>query len=77
MLIHSLVNLRGEISALNPSISASRTVIVQATFRNQDERLRPGMFVKVAVELPDPQQLVAIPSSHLLLRTIWRYGVRN
>ena len=43
----------GKITAIDPQVdNATRNVQVQATLANPDEKLRPGMFADVAVELP-------------------------
>jgi membrane fusion protein (multidrug efflux system) len=57
----------GAISAIDPSVdAATRSVHVRASLPNQDERLRPGMFVRVSVVLPkqglvNQGEVVAIP----------------
>jgi membrane fusion protein (multidrug efflux system) len=52
----------GTISAINTKVDdASRNILVQATVRNADERLRPGMFGGVDVVLPQQDKLVTLP----------------
>ena len=52
----------GEITAINPKVEEpSRNLLVQATVRNQDERLRPGMFAALDVVLPRQDKLVTLP----------------
>ncbi|MEI7551273.1 MAG: efflux RND transporter periplasmic adaptor subunit [Verrucomicrobiota bacterium] len=52
----------GEITAINPKVEeTSRNLLVQATVRNQDERLRPGMFAALDVVLPRQDKLVTLP----------------
>jgi membrane fusion protein, multidrug efflux system len=52
----------GVIGAIDPSVDAiTRAVKVRADIGNQAERLRPGMFVKVEVVLPERRRVVAIP----------------
>jgi len=59
--------IEGEITAINPQVDAStRSIKVQATVANLQERLRPGMFVKVAVVLPVPDKVLAIPTTAVL-----------
>jgi len=59
--------LTGEITAINPLVdAATRNVQIQATLANQDEKLRPGMFVNVAVGLPARQQVLIIPATAVL-----------
>ena len=57
----------GVITAINPQVDPStRNVKVQARLQNPDERLLPGMFVNVDVILPNPRQVLAVPSTALL-----------
>jgi membrane fusion protein, multidrug efflux system len=54
----------GTITAINSLVDqATRNVQVQATFKNSDLRLRPGMFAKVSVVLSERQNVVAIPAT--------------
>ncbi|HSZ77272.1 MAG TPA: efflux RND transporter periplasmic adaptor subunit [Chthoniobacterales bacterium] len=54
----------GTITAINSLVDqATRNVQVQATFKNSDFRLRPGMFAKVSVVLSERQNVVAIPAT--------------
>ena len=46
--------------------SDTRNVKVQATVANRDEKLRPGMFVNVAVGLPGARQVLTIPATAVL-----------
>jgi membrane fusion protein (multidrug efflux system) len=56
----------GTLTAINPQVDErTRNVSLQATIRNEKELLRPGMFVRVIVELPKSQQVVAIPNSSI------------
>jgi membrane fusion protein (multidrug efflux system) len=55
---------RGEVVALNPELDgATRTLQAQARVANADERLRPGMFVRVEVIQPGAQAVVVIPAT--------------
>lgn len=57
----------GRVSALSPLIDTqTRNIRVQATLANPDEKLRPGMFVNVALGLPARQRVLAIPSTAVL-----------
>lgn len=57
----------GQVSALNPLVDAeTRNIRVQATLANRDEKLRPGMFVNVALGLPARQRVLAIPATAVL-----------
>jgi membrane fusion protein (multidrug efflux system) len=59
--------VEGKITAINPEVdTATRNVRVQATLENGDELLRPGMFVNVAVLLPQKNEVIAIPASSVL-----------
>ncbi|GAB5559589.1 MAG: efflux RND transporter periplasmic adaptor subunit [Synoicihabitans sp.] len=52
------------ISAINPVVDQStRNVWIQATIPNPDEKLRAGMFARVAVTLPEVQNVVVIPAT--------------
>jgi membrane fusion protein (multidrug efflux system) len=55
---------KGTLSAINSSIdSATRSVQVQATLENKDHTLRPGMFAKVEVLLPQKVSTLFIPAT--------------
>lgn len=55
---------KGALSAINPSVdSATRSVQVQASLENKDHALRPGMFAKVEVLLPDKVSTLYIPAT--------------
>lgn len=57
----------GRITAINPQVdSLTRNISVQATLKNVDEHLRPGMFVNVEVVLPEDNQVLAIPATAVL-----------
>ncbi|HEY1792320.1 MAG TPA: efflux RND transporter periplasmic adaptor subunit [Opitutaceae bacterium] len=57
----------GKVTAISPDIDATtRNVRVQATIANKDHKLRPGMYVDVAVELPVVNKIVAIPATAVL-----------
>jgi membrane fusion protein, multidrug efflux system len=57
----------GKITAINPQVdTATRNIRIQATVANPQENLRPGMFVKVAVVLPTPNEVLAIPATAVL-----------
>jgi membrane fusion protein (multidrug efflux system) len=56
--------LSGTITAIDSIVDeATRNVQVQATFRNQDRRLRPGMFVEVEMALESRSRVIALPAS--------------
>jgi len=57
----------GTLTAINPLVdSDSRNLKLQATLQNRSERLRPGMFVSVAVGLPVRKQVLTIPATAVL-----------
>jgi membrane fusion protein, multidrug efflux system len=54
----------GKILAINPLVNtASRNVQVRATFGNPDEKLLPGMFVTVDIQVGAPQHYVTLPKT--------------
>ena len=54
----------GRINAINSLVDqATRNVQVQATLSNSDLKLRPGMFAKVGVVLPQREPVVVLPVS--------------
>ncbi|MBA3833875.1 MAG: efflux RND transporter periplasmic adaptor subunit [Chthoniobacterales bacterium] len=55
---------KGSLSAINPAIdAATRSVQVQASLENKDHALRPGMFAKVEVLLPQKISTLYIPAT--------------
>jgi membrane fusion protein (multidrug efflux system) len=57
----------GVLTAINPDLdAATRSVPLRATFENMNQLLRPGMFVRAEVELPDVKPVLAIPSTAIL-----------
>ena len=57
----------GRITAIDPLVDAqTRQIKVEATVANRGEKLRPGMFVNVAVGLPAKQDVLAIPATAVL-----------
>lgn len=54
----------GKISSVNAVIDeATRNVMVQATLSNDDQKLRPGMFVNVSVVMPTEKRVLAVPAT--------------
>jgi membrane fusion protein (multidrug efflux system) len=54
----------GKLTAVNSMVDvATRNVSVQATLENPDHVLRPGMFAKVEVVLPEKARALVIPGS--------------
>jgi len=59
--------LKGRITAINPLVDAdTRSNKIEATVANRGNRLRPGMFVNVAVGLPARQTVLSIPATAVL-----------
>jgi membrane fusion protein (multidrug efflux system) len=57
----------GKVTAISPLVdSQTRNIKIQATLPNRAEGLRPGMFVTVAVGLPQRQQVQTIPATAVL-----------
>jgi membrane fusion protein (multidrug efflux system) len=57
----------GEIAAINPDLDvATRSIRVRAKFENADELLRSGMFVRVQVDLPGDQPVLAVPVTAII-----------
>jgi membrane fusion protein (multidrug efflux system) len=62
----------GEITGIDPKIDAgSRLVTVQAVVGNPDGTLRPGQFIRVRVDLPVEDNVIALPQTAV---TISLYG---
>jgi membrane fusion protein (multidrug efflux system) len=54
----------GQLTAVNSAVDpVTRNVALQATLENQDGALRPGMFAKVDVVLPEKQKTVVVPGT--------------
>ena len=57
----------GELAAINPDLdTVTRSVRVRAKFENANELLRPGMFVRAEVVLPEGKSVLVIPSTSIL-----------
>src|SRR5471032_2640770 len=57
----------GVLTAINPDLdAATRSVPLRATFENTNELLRPGMFVRAEVVLPQGEPVLAIPATAVL-----------
>lgn len=55
---------KGKLTAINSMVDAvTRNVPLQATLENPDHALRPGMFAKVELELPQKQKTLVVPGS--------------
>ncbi|MGP0171740.1 efflux RND transporter periplasmic adaptor subunit [Pseudomonas sp. NCHU5208] len=54
----------GSISAINPKVEKdTRNLQVRATLANPDEKLLPGMFANLQVELPADQARITVPET--------------
>lgn len=54
----------GKLTAINSMVdTVTRNVMVQATLDNSDHALRPGMFVKIDIVLPEKNKTLVIPGS--------------
>jgi membrane fusion protein (multidrug efflux system) len=59
--------IQGRVTAISPQVDAdTRNIKVEATLSNRSEKLRPGMFVNVAVGLPVRSQVLALPATAVL-----------
>lgn len=57
----------GSLTTINPDLdSSTRSVGLQATFENAELLLRPGMFARMEVLLPQEQQVLAVPLTSVL-----------
>lgn len=66
------LNFKGVITGIDPKIdAASRLVTVQALLDNPDATLRPGQFIRVRVDLPVEDGVIALPQTAV---TISLYG---
>ena len=55
---------RGDVTAVDSVVNeATRNIQVQATLRNPEGKLRPGMFVQVEVVSGASQQLITLPTT--------------
>jgi membrane fusion protein (multidrug efflux system) len=55
---------KGQVTAINSMVdNVTRNISLQATLDNADHALRPGMFVKVDVVLPQKSKTLVIPGS--------------
>ncbi len=57
----------GDLTAINPDLDSTvRSIGLQATFENKGELLRPGMFARVEVLLPDVLPVMIVPMTAVL-----------
>jgi len=54
----------GQIRAISPRVNeATRNATVRARLANPEGKLRPGMFVDVAIQMPEEEQVVTLPQT--------------
>src|SRR5262245_20368589 len=57
----------GTLLAINPDLDVTtRSVAVRATLENSDQALRPGMYAKIEVLLPEEQSVLVVPATSVL-----------
>jgi len=57
----------GTLTTINPDLDkATRSIKLQATLPNAEQRLRPGMFARVEVLLPEARDVLVIPATAVL-----------
>ncbi len=62
----------GTVTAISPKVEeTTRNVPMQGTIQNPDKRLRPGMFVQVAVVSGETEQVLTVPRTAV---TFYPYG---
>ena len=60
-------SVEGVVTAVNTEVdAATRNVRVQATVDNESGLLRPGMYVDVAVELPQSDAVLTVPATAIV-----------
>jgi len=56
--------LRGSVSAIDPTLDPeTRNIRIRASLPDPDDRLRPGMFVRVSALLPQNRPMIVVPLS--------------
>lgn len=59
---NSIYNHRGKIDFIDRSINAQTgTILIQASFPNPDEILRPGLYIKVRIPFNNDEKVILIP----------------
>ncbi len=59
--------VQGQITSISPEVSAvTRNIQLQATVKNVDEQLLPGMFANVSLVLPEVKNLIVVPATAVL-----------
>ncbi len=58
------IQRQGEINAINAAVNTStRNITLEGIIENKDDLLIPGMFVKVAINVGEPQQQLTLPQT--------------
>lgn len=56
----------GKVTAIEPVIDAdTRNFQVQATFKNSSQRLRPGMFARITLDVGEQRDVVLVPRTSI------------
>ena len=64
LIKQSLEIFKGQIDSLSPVVEGrTRTMKVRAKIANPDERIKPGMFGRVAVLVYEKEEAIVIPSA--------------
>jgi membrane fusion protein (multidrug efflux system) len=59
--------LEGTISAVDPSVDPlTRSIKVRASLPDPESQLRPGMFLRVEVVLPEKSEVIAVPQTAIV-----------
>ena len=57
----------GKVNAINPDVDvATRSLRIQATLPNPDEKLHPGMFANIEVVRTEQKKVLVIPATAVL-----------
>lgn len=57
----------GTLTAINPDLDPiTRSIKLQATFGNEEQLLRPGMFARMEIVFPEVKPVLAIPATAVL-----------
>ncbi|MFN0163635.1 MAG: efflux RND transporter periplasmic adaptor subunit [Burkholderiales bacterium] len=60
-------NYEGRVFAINPLLDAAgRSIVIRATVRNPEGKLRPGMFARVRLLFDDQKEAVVVPETALV-----------
>jgi membrane fusion protein (multidrug efflux system) len=61
------VAFSGRVSAVNPNVDQmTRSVEVQSSLANADERLHPGMFARVVLDLGRERTVLTVPAASIV-----------